>query len=362
MMYGSPWRRDPIVLRTPLYSAAHAADKRAEAERAEGPAGRRVMAMVAAAAASVVVVMAVGAQTAGGEGAVPTSVARGGGGPRARLEMLSETSIRTDRAHPYDRMIDAPHEVKYINRHWTPAHTVNPAPVHPYHAGKRPAEVMHRDFEHEPFGHHLPWEGDVPEGALAKYERRPDEVKQYRFVVNKDGVVKRWTYDLPLSEYSPEDIKATQDILDKFSPLPPPEPSAQDVAHALESRQMSDIQKSFRNLLPTGMFHDAIMDARTGKTQLIPGSGMDVVNCPGGLFKCEDQSCVAHISYCDGCDVYPKPDKCAAIQPSKSGWSPSTIGCPDKSDVVNCGSSEGNTLFLTGETVTGGVFGNLAVD
>ena len=331
-----------------------------EAERTEPPAGRRVMTMVAAAAAAAVVVMAAGAQAV--SGGAQSSTLLGGGGPRARLEMLAGASIRTDRAHPYNRMVAAPQEVKFINRHWTPAHTVNPAPVHPYHAGQRPSQVMHRDFEHEPYGNHLPWETGIPEGALAKYERRPDEVKQYRFVVNKDGVVNKWTYDLPLSEYEPEDVKATQSILDHFSPLPPPEPSALDVAHSLRHEQKSDIQKSFRNLLPEGMFHDSIMDARTGKTQAIPGVGADAVECPGGLFKCEDESCVAHVSYCDGCDVYPKPDKCAAIQPSNSGWTPSSIGCTDKTDIVHCGASEGNSLFLTGETVTGGLFGNLGVD
>ena len=270
---------------------------------------RRVPGLLLGAAAVVVITLAVGLQQAGVHVAALSAV-QGAGGPRARLEMLAETSIRTDRAHPYDRMIAAPQEVKYINRHWTPAHTVNPRPVHPYHAGKRPNKVMHRDFEHAPYGNHLPWEGG-PEGALAKYERRPDEVKQYRFVVDKDGVVNKWTYDLPLSEYEPDDIKATQAILDEFSPMPPPEPSSWDVAHKLEEKQKADIQKSFRNVLPTGMFHDAIMDARTGKPQKIPGVGADHVECPGGLFQCEDESCVAHISYCDGCDVYPKPDHCS---------------------------------------------------
>jgi len=319
----------------------------------------RVPFLLAVAASSALAVMVVsGGQLQAMSGQVGLL---SGGGPRARLEMLAETSIRTDRAHPYDRMIAAPQEVKFINKHWTPAHTVNPAPVNPYHAGKRPAQVMHRDFEHAPYGHHLPWE-EGPEGALAKYERRPDDVKQYRYMVDKDGVVKKWTYDLPLSEYAPEDIKATQAVLDEFSPMPAPRPSALEVAHTLEAEQKTDIQKSFRNVFPDGMFHDAIMDARTGKEQPIPGIGTDSVDCPGGLFQCEDASCVAHISYCDGCDVYPKPDKCSPIQPANSGWRASSIGCADQSDIVNCGTSEGNSLFLTGETVTGGLFGNLGVD
>jgi hypothetical protein len=333
----------------------------AGAEGGSGPS-RRKPALILALAALAAVALAGGLQAAG-EGATALAAVQAGasasaGGPRARLEMLAETSIRTDRAHPYDRMIAAPQEVTQINRHWAPAHTVNPHPVHPYHAGNRPNEELHRDFEHAPYGNHLPWEGG-PEGALAKYERRPDEVKQYRFVVNKDGVVNKWTYDLPLSEYNPEDIKATQAVLNEFSPLPPPEPSSYDVAHALEESQKDAIQKSFRNVLPTGMFHDAIMDSRTGKPQTVPGVGADHVECPGGLFQCEDESCVAHISYCEGCDVYPKPDKCSPIQPANSGWRASSIGCADQSDIVSCGTSEGNSLFLKGEAVTGGLFGEL---
>ena len=319
---------------------------------------RRVLVLLAGSVCATLASLALGAHlTAGG----PVQMVADGGpgeGPRSRLEMLAETSIRTDRAHPYNRMIAAPREVKFINRHWTPAHTVNPAPVYPYHAGKRPYKVLHRDFEHAPYGHTLPWE-QGPEGALAKDEKRLDEVKQYRFVVDKDGVVKKWTYDLPLSAYKPEDIKITDPVLAEFSPLPPPEPSAHDVAHALSEMQKSDIQKSFRNVLPEGMFHDSIMDARTGKQLTVPGVGVDHVECPSGLFQCEDESCVAHISYCDGCDVYPKPDKCSPIQPHKSGWRASSIGCADESDIVDCGASQGNSLFITGETATDGLFGDM---
>ena len=277
---------------------------------------RRGQAAVAGAVASVVFVVLVGVQSwrALGRRTVAMGAVGGvSGGPQTRLQMLAETSIRTDRAHPYNTMIAAPQEVRYDNRHWVPAHTVNPAPVHPYHAGKRPAKVLHRDFEHAPYGHQLPWE-QGPEGALAKYAKRPDEVKQYRFMVDRDGVVKKWTSDLPLSHYSPEDIKVTDAVLDEFSPLLPPQPSARDVARSLAARQEKDIKKSFRNVFPDGMFHDSVMDSRTGKQLPISGISVDKVECPSGLFQCEDQSCVAHISYCPGCDVYPKPDKCAPIQ------------------------------------------------
>ena len=331
---------------------------------------RRFSMLLAAAAASTVLVVSAGSRAlAGRQDDQGVLLAAGGaGGPRARLEMLYsgtseevETSIRTDRAHPYDRMIQAPQETKFINREWAPIHTVNPAPVHPYHAGQRPSMVHHRDFEHAPYGHQLPWE-EGPEGALAKYVRRPDLVKHYRYVVNKDGVVKKWTYDLPLSEYKPEDIKASDAILAEFSPMPPPQPSSKGVAQALEEGQKSDISKSFRNVFPGGMFHDSLIDSRTGRQLSIPGLGKDNVPCPRGLFQCQDLSCVAHISYCDGCDVYPKPDSCQPIQAANSGWQPSTIGCKDQTDIVSCGTSEGNSLFLKGETVTGGWFGNLAAD
>eukprot|EP00960_Hanusia_phi_P066197 766337-Hanusia_phi.AAC.1 len=242
--------------------------------------------------------------------------ARGGA---AVFQSLAETSVRTDKAHPYNRMINSPDRVKFINKEWTPAQTVNPPPVHPYHGGYRPAKVLHRDFEHEPYGNHLPWEKG-PEGAQAKYAESLEDSKAYRYMVDKNGIVRKWETDLPLDRYNPNHIVVSSALLDKLSPLPPPSINAKDVAGALQKQQKDEVKKSFRSIFPHGMFHDTIVDSRTGAVSQISGVSQEEVDCPGGLFKCKDDSCVAHISYCPGCDVYPVPEHCSLIQPHKSGW------------------------------------------
>jgi hypothetical protein len=78
------------------------------------------------------------------------------------------------------------------------------------------------------------------------------------------------------------------------------------------------------------------------------------VQCPLGLFLCRDSSCVAHLSYCAGCDVYPKPTYCTMNPAHPSGWKPSLVGCPDR---AKCGAHVGDPPFLPGEAVTDGVFG-----
>jgi hypothetical protein len=82
------------------------------------------------------------------------------------------------------------------------------------------------------------------------------------------------------------------------------------------------------------------------------------VQCPLGLYMCRDSSCVAHLSYCPGCDRVPMPTFCTMNPPQPSGWKPSLIGCTDK---AKCGAHLGNTLFLPGEAVSDGVMvGGLA--
>lgn len=82
------------------------------------------------------------------------------------------------------------------------------------------------------------------------------------------------------------------------------------------------------------------------------------VQCPLGLYMCRDSSCVAHLSYCPGCDAVPMPAFCTLNPPQPSGWKPSLIGCADK---AKCGAHVGGGLFLPGEAVTdGGVLGGLA--
>jgi len=262
----------------------------------------------------------------------------------ALFQSLAETSVRTDKAHPYNRMINSPDRVKFINTEWTPAQTVNPPPVHPYHGGSRPSKVLHRDFEHEPYGNHLPWEKG-PEGAQAKYAESLEDSKAYRYMVDKNGIVRKWETDLPLDRYNPNHIVVSSALLDKLSPLPPPSINARDVAGALERHQKNEIQKSFRSIFPKGMFHDTIVDSRTGAVAQIAGVSQEESVCPGGLYKCKDDSCVAHISYCPGCDVYPVPEHCSLIQPHKSGWRVSAVGC-DSSNMQECGMADGNTLFL----------------
>jgi hypothetical protein len=91
-------------------------------------------------------------------------------------EVLSEepdagTSLRSDLAHPYGSLRSA--EDKFPNPYNMRQRAVNPAPPHPYSNGHRPKAVLHREFEHNPYGNHLPWETG-PAGALAKDIKRPD--------------------------------------------------------------------------------------------------------------------------------------------------------------------------------------------
>ena len=73
---------------------------------------------------------------------------------------------------------------------------------------------------------------------------------------------------------------------------------------------------------------------------------------------CRDTSCVAHLSYCPGCDRVPLPNFCTTNPAQPSGWKPSLIGCEDKD---KCGAHVGSSLFLPGEAVTdGGILGGLA--
>lgn len=88
-------------------------------------------------------------------------------------------------------------------------------------------------------------------------------------MVNRDGEVRKWTYDTPKSELRPEQI--TPETVEHFSPLPKPPLSRQRVAQVLIKRQDHAIQNSFRSLLPTGAFHDTVIDARTGQELEVPG-------------------------------------------------------------------------------------------
>jgi hypothetical protein len=85
-------------------------------------------------------------------------------------EMLS--SFRSDLAHPYNSM--RPANDIFVNPYNMRTQSVNPEPLHPYNNGKRPKAVLHREFEHNPYGNHLPWETG-PAGALAKDIKRPDK-------------------------------------------------------------------------------------------------------------------------------------------------------------------------------------------
>lgn len=91
-----------------------------------------------------------------------------------RIQQLEEiqTSVRADLVHPYGSMFPA--NPKFINPSGQPSQAVNPSPRYPYHNGQRMKSVLNDDFEHAPFGNHLPWE-HMPEGALAKYDKRPDK-------------------------------------------------------------------------------------------------------------------------------------------------------------------------------------------
>ena len=87
--------------------------------------------------------------------------------------------------------------------------------------------------------------------------------------MNRDGEVRKWTYDIPESELRPEQI--TPDTIENFSPLPKPPLSRKRVAQVLIGRQNHAIQSSFRSMLPKGAFHDTVIDARTGQELEVPG-------------------------------------------------------------------------------------------
>ena len=89
--------------------------------------------------------------------------------PAQKTEMLS--SFRSDLAHPYGSMRSA--DDRFVNPYNMRQQAVNPEPLHPYNNGKRPKKVLHREFDHNPYGNHLPWETG-PAGALAKDIKRPD--------------------------------------------------------------------------------------------------------------------------------------------------------------------------------------------
>uniref|UniRef100_A0A6T8PJ26 Uncharacterized protein n=1 Tax=Hemiselmis andersenii TaxID=464988 RepID=A0A6T8PJ26_HEMAN len=275
-----------------------------------------------------------------------------------RLEMLSQTSARTDLVHPYGSMYPA--NPKFINSKGAPQQAVNTLPNHPFHNGHRPKMVLNDDFEHEPYGNHLPWE-HAPAGALAKYDKRADKMKAYSYMVDRDGTVDRWDSDLREDEVDPTHVG--EGTLQKMSPLPHPNPSVSDVAKALVNVQRQEIRKSFRDVLPKGAFHDSIVDSQSGRSLFVPDTtyGARQVHCPPGLVRCPDSTCVASMGYCPGCSVRPMPEYCAANAAKPSGWRASMIGCDGQTQVANCGMVSGQNLFLKGESVTGGVIeGGLA--
>jgi len=270
---------------------------------------------------------------------------------------LGETSIRTDEVHPYNTMHVA--DQKFINPNQLRDPAVNAAPEHPYHAGVRPRMVHHAEFEHEPYGNKWPWQNG-PEGALVKYEKRADKLEGYHYMVNEDGVVRKWKENLPLSEVKKGAI--TSDTLKKLSPMKEPDDTTEEIAQQLLKNQRDDIQSSFRSIMPNGAFHDDIIDGKTGSQLFIPDAGQETaeVTCPPGLVECHDESCAAHPSYCPGCDAIPAPDFCTAYAEKPSGWSPSAIGC-DIKDLAACGMHHGDNLYSPGESVSGGFFtGGLA--
>eukprot|EP00293_Proteomonas_sulcata_P016390 CAMPEP_0184309130 /NCGR_PEP_ID=MMETSP1049-20130417/17389_1 /TAXON_ID=77928 /ORGANISM="Proteomonas sulcata, Strain CCMP704" /LENGTH=296 /DNA_ID=CAMNT_0026621957 /DNA_START=10 /DNA_END=900 /DNA_ORIENTATION=+ len=277
----------------------------------------------------------------------------GGAGEAERVELenrrVAETSFRTDLVHPYGTM--HPANSKFINPNGAPEQALNPAPAYPYHSGHRPWKVLHTDFEHAPYGNKVWWR-HLPEGALAKDVQKRDEPKDYKFMVNRDGVVTKWEYDLPLERAAPGSVG--NNVLNALSPMPEPEPSRGEVAQALEKRQKREISESFRSIYPTGMFHDSIVDGKTGKEIPMAAPGKQVVECPAGLYQCLDDSCVAHVSYCPGCDVTPVPAHCSAVAAKKSGWRPSAIDC-DLNNLPACGSHVGDSVHVDGEAVNGGL-------
>lgn len=186
-------------------------------------------------------------------------------------------------------------------------------------------------------------------------------MKAYNYMVNRDGVVVRWDTPLEISDVDPNYIG--RETLKHLSPMPEPKPSTREVAQALVNIQRDSIQRSFRSILPTGAFHDSIMDSQSGMQLSVPGIryGQQHVSCPEGLVRCQDSTCVASMSYCPGCDVNPMPEYCSANAVTPSGWRPSMIGCENETDVGKCGMKNGQGLFIPGEAVTGGfMVGGLA--
>jgi hypothetical protein len=176
----------------------------------------------------------------------------------------------------------------------------------------------------------------------------------YRYMVNRDGVVHQWEQKIPMNDVG---SKITDEALRHLSPLPEPSADAHDVAQALLKRQLGDVRTSFRSIYPDGMFHDSLVDSRTGHSMVIPSAHAPPVECLAGLIKCPDNSCYAHVSYCPGCDTTPAPSHCMAVAARPSGWSPSAVGC-DVHDLSKCDMAEGNSLYMPGEATTGGFFGS----
>lgn len=181
-------------------------------------------------------------------------------------------------------------------------------------------------------------------------------LRNYRYMVNRDGIVREWEQKAPMTSLGSHG-QMSPEALAHLSPMPEPEASAHDIAQALLHRQENDVRKSFRSIYPDGMFHDSIVDARTGHSFTISAANAPEVTCPAGLFKCHDGSCSAHVSYCPGCNKIPLPSYCASVSPEASGWGPSAVGC-NIHDFDDCNMAQGNTLFMPGETTTGGVFGS----
>ncbi len=105
------------------------------------------------------------------------------------------------------------------------------------------------------------------------------------------------------------------------------------------------------------MFHDDIIDGKTGAQLSVPDVGQETedVTCPPGLVECHDESCAAHSSYCPGCNAIPAPKHCTLYAEKPSGWSPSGIAC-DIKNLAACGMANGDTLYQPGEAMSGGVF------
>ena len=99
-------------------------------------------------------------------------------------QMLS--SFRSDLAHPYNSM--HPVDNKFVNPYNMREPAINPKPLYPYNNGKRPKAVLHREFEHNPYGNKLLWESG-PAGALAKDIKRPDRFWRTIVIIAK---LSRW--------------------------------------------------------------------------------------------------------------------------------------------------------------------------